>query len=130
MEDVAESDLDYPLEFEKIAPAKYPVFDLANPTIVDSVAKKSSARVAASEDFQKEVEKMELYRSSRLRKATPLQREKYFAELDKLDASKEETEKMEEIVNGDAGVKRDYYLDEAIRLTTDYCDAIRAQQAL
>lgn len=130
LEDVAESDLDYPLEFEKIAPAKYPVFDLANPTIVDSVAKKSSARVAASEEFQKEVEKMTLYKDSRLRKATPLQREKYFAELDKLDASKEETEKMEEIVNGDSGVKRDYYLDEAIRLTTDYCDAIRAQQAL
>ncbi|MBR4833747.1 MAG: carboxy terminal-processing peptidase [Thermoguttaceae bacterium] len=127
LEDIAESDLDYPLSFEKIAPARYPKFNLTSPSVVDSVAKKSAARVAASEDFAKEVEKMELYRTSKLRKATPLQREKYFAELDKLDASKEETEKMEEIVNGESGVKRDYYLDEVLRLTKDYYEALQTQ---
>ncbi|MCF0234845.1 MAG: carboxy terminal-processing peptidase, partial [Thermoguttaceae bacterium] len=129
LEDIAESDLDYPLTFEKIEPAKYPVFGLTTPSIVDSITKKSAARVAASEDFRKENEKIDLYKNSKLRKAVPLNREKYFEELDKLDANKEETEKLEEIVNGDSGVKRDFYLDEVIRLTTDYCDAIRAQKA-
>ncbi len=128
LEDIAESDLDYPLSFEKIAPARYPKFNLTSPSVVDSVAKKSAARVAASEDFGKEVEKMELYRTSKLRKATPLHREKYFAELDKLDASKEETEKMEEIVNGESGVKRDYYLDEVLRMTKDYYEALQTQR--
>ncbi|MBP3530242.1 MAG: carboxy terminal-processing peptidase [Thermoguttaceae bacterium] len=127
LEDIAESDLDYPLTFPKIEPARYPKFNLTSQSVVDSVAKKSAARVAASEDFGKEIEKMELYRTSKLRKATPLNREKYFAELDKLDASKEETEKMEEIVNGESGVERDYYLDEALRLTRDYCEALQTQ---
>ncbi|MBP3557314.1 MAG: carboxy terminal-processing peptidase [Thermoguttaceae bacterium] len=128
LEDIAESDLDYPLTFPKIEPARYPKFNLTSPSVVESVAKKSAARVAASEDFGKEIEKMELYRTSKLRKATPLNREKYFAELDKLDANKEETEKMEEIVNGESGVERDYYLDEALRLTRDYCEALQTQQ--
>lgn len=127
LEDIAESDLDYPLTFPKIEPARYPKFNLTSQSVVDSVAKKSAARVAASEDFGKEIEKMELYRTSKLRKATPLNREKYFAELDKLDANKEETEKMEEIVNGESGVERDYYLDEALRLTRDYCEALQTQ---
>ena len=127
LEDIAESDLDYPLTFEKIEPARYPKFNLTSPSVVESVAKKSAARVAESEDFGDEIEKMELYRESKLRKSPPLQREKYFAELDKLDASKEETEKMEEIVNGDAGVERDYYLDEVLRLTRDYCEALQTQ---
>lgn len=128
LEDIAESDLDYPLSFQKIAPARYPKFNLTSPSVVESVAKKSAARVAASEDFARETEKMELYRTSKLRKATPLQREKYFAELDKLDANKEETEKMEEIVNGESGVKRDYYLDEVLRLTKDYYEALQTQR--
>lgn len=127
LEDIAESDLDYPLTFQKIEPARYPKFNLTSQSVVDSVAKKSAARVAASEEFGDELEKMELYRSSKLRKSPPLNREKYFAELDKLDASKEETEKMEEIVNGESGVKRDYYLDEVLRLTRDYCEALQTQ---
>lgn len=127
LEDIAESDLDYPLSFPKIEPARYPKFNLTSSSVVDSVAKKSAARVAESKDFGEEVEKMELYRSSKLRKATPLNREKYFAELDKLDANKEETEKMEEIVNGESGVERDYYLDEVLRLTRDYCEALQTQ---
>ena len=127
LEDIAESDLDYPLTFPKIEPARYPKFNLTSPSVVDSVAKKSAARVAESEDFGEEIEKMELYSTSKLRKATPLNREKYFAELDKLDANKEETKKMEEIVNGDSGVERDYYLDEVLRLTRDYCEALQTQ---
>ncbi len=130
LEDVAESDLDYPLSFAKVAPAEYPVFKLVEPQVVEAVAKKSKARVEASKEFQEEMEKIELYKNSPLRKRTPLNREKYFAELDKLNANKEETEKMEEIVNGDSGVKRDYYLDEILNITKDYCEAIQFQQAI
>jgi len=130
LEDVAESDLDYPLSFAKVSPAEYPVFKLVEPQAIEAVTKKSQARVAASKDFQDEIEKIELYKNSPLRKKAPLNREKYFAELDKLNANKEETEKMEEIVNGDSGVKRDYYLDEVLNITKDYCEAIQFQQAL
>ena len=35
---------------------------------------------------------------------------------------------MEEIVNGESGVERDYYLDEVLRLTRDYCEALQTQQ--
>ena len=77
-----------------------------------------------------ELEKIKLYKESSLRKEPTLNREKYFAELDKLNANKEETDKLEEMVNGDSGVKRDYYLDETLRITTDYFDQINLQNAL
>jgi len=130
LEDVAESDLDYPLSFAKVVPAEYPVFKLVEPQVVEAITKKSQERVAASKDFQDEIEKIKLYKNSPLRKKAPLNREKYFAELDKLNANKEETDKMEEIVNGESGVKRDYYLDEILNITKDYCEAIQFQQAL
>ena len=129
LEDIAESDLDYPLSFEKVAPANYPIFPNVSPDIVKQVAERSSARVAASKDFQEELEKIRLYKESKLRKATPLNREKYFAELDKLN-SKEETDKMEENVLGTGGVERDYYLDEAMKITKDYSDILNVKTAL
>ena len=129
LEDIAESDLDYPLSFEKVEPAKYPIFPNVDAEIVKQVSERSAARVSASEDFQEEVRKIELYRDSKLRKATPLNREKYFAELDKLN-SKEETDKMEESVLGGGGVKRDYYLDEAMKITKDYADILAIRSAL
>lgn len=130
LEDIAESDLDYPLVFEKVEPAKYPVFDFVTPEIVKAISAKSAARVANSKDFAEELDKMKIYKESKLRKATPLNREKYFAELDKLDTNKEETEKMEESVLGGEGVKRDYYLDECLEITKDYCEAIMAKSAI
>lgn len=129
LEDIAESDLDYPLTFEAVEPANYPKFHLRDANLVDAVAAKSQSRVDASEEFQKELEKMTLYKESKIRKATPLNREKYFAELDKLNANKEETEKLEEIVNGDSGVVRDFYLDEVLNIAKDYSDAISAARA-
>ncbi|MDO5748145.1 MAG: carboxy terminal-processing peptidase [Planctomycetia bacterium] len=130
LEDIAESDLDYPLVFEKVEPAKYPVFDFVTPEIVKAISAKSAARVANSKDFAEELDKMKIYKESKLRKATPLNREKYFAELDKLDTNKEETEKMEESVLGGEGVKRDYYLDECLEIAKDYCEALMAKSAI
>ncbi|MBQ9873639.1 MAG: carboxy terminal-processing peptidase [Thermoguttaceae bacterium] len=130
LEDIAESDLDYPLTFKAIDPASYPKFGYAAAKIVDPVRSKSKERVAESKEFQDELEKIKLYKESSLRKEPTLNREKYFAELDKLNANKEETDKLEEMVNGDSGVKRDYYLDETLRITTDYFDQINLQNAL
>lgn len=129
LEDIAESDLDYPLTFEAVPPASYPRFGYATPEIVKAVAEKSQARVAASKEFQEEIEKIQLYKDSVLRKETPLNRDKYFAELDKLNANKEETDKLQDVVNGEGGVVRDYYLDEVLYLTKDYYDTIQSQLA-
>ncbi len=129
LEGVAESDLDYPLTFEKVDAASYPKFNLTTPDIVEPVAEKSKERVAASKDFQDEIEKMKLYEESVLRKETPLNRDKYFAELDKLNANKEETDKLQDVVNGEGGVVRDFYLDEVVNITKDYHDAIQLHLA-
>ena len=58
-----------------------------------------------------------------------MNRDKYFAELDKLNANKEETDKLQDVVNGEGGVVRDYYLDEVLYLTKDYYDTIQRQLA-
>ena len=130
LDDIAESDLDYPLTFSTIPQAKYPKFGANSKELVDYLASRSKERVAKSKDFQEEIEKIELYKESPLRKRPTLNREKYFAELDQLNANKEETDKMEEIVNGDVGVKRDYYLDETLFITKDYVDALKSSATL
>ena len=55
----------------------------------------------------------------------PLNEEKFFAERDKFNASKEEEKQIEEQINGrDEVVKRDYYFDEILNITVDYLNLI------
>lgn len=129
LEDVAESDLDYPMTLKEVEAASYPKFALNTPEIVKAVAERSKERVANSKEFQEEIEKIKLYQESKLRKEVPLNRDKYFEELDRLDANKEETDKLEDIVNGDSGVVRDYYLDEVLCIAADYHETIQALSA-
>ena len=61
------------------------------------------------------------------KKTTPLNREKYFAELDKLNSDKEEEEKLEKMMKNSSEIQRDYYLDEVLDITVDYLDLLKAK---
>lgn len=126
LESISEADLDNPLKLGKIPAAKFlPTFDYVTPPIVAELTEKSKARTGQSPDFIKVEEKIKLYKEYKDKKTTPLQRDKYFAELEKLDSDKEEEEKLEKIINNSSEIQRDYYLDEALNITADYLDLLK-----
>lgn len=126
LESISEADLDNPLKLEKIPAAKLlPTFNYVTPTIVADLAEKSKARTDQSPDFIKVEEKINLYKEYKDKKTTPLQRDKYFAELEKLDTDKEEEEKLEKVIKNSSEIQRDFYLDEVLAITADYIDLLK-----
>ncbi|MDO4586581.1 MAG: carboxy terminal-processing peptidase [Planctomycetia bacterium] len=124
LEDISESDLDNALVFAKIAAAKYPIFDFVNPNIISLLNDKSQKRVADSAEFQKIQEKINWFEESKSKKTTSLNREKYFAEREKLNTEKEELKQFEKMMNVDTQIELDYYLSEIMNITIDYLNAL------
>ncbi len=128
--DVAESDLDYTVDFDQVKPAKYKNYGQANDAIRQQLRLLSSKRCEKSEDFQRVQRNIELYLAQKDRKFITLNEEKFRAELKELDADKEEREALEDIVDGnESGIEREMYLDEVIAITVDYLNLVLLAQA-
>ncbi len=125
----AEADSDYPLSFEKIAPAaSWPVFNYVSDDILKVLRDQSAARIAQSKDFAKVNKKIEVYTEFKKAKKTPLNREKYFAQLDRLNTDKEEKGEYERLLGVDQKIIKDYYMDEVLGITADYLNILREKQ--
>jgi carboxyl-terminal processing protease len=74
--DVGESDLDYPVEFDRIASAKFSRMALAQSELLDQLREASDKRVSESEEFRKNQEKIDAYVEQKNRKSVSLNREK------------------------------------------------------
>lgn len=128
--DVGEADLEYPVEFDRIEAMRYNPTNSVDKTIVDRLKYQSVQRREASEDFQKVVKRIDLYLKQKDRKTVTLNEEKFMAEREALTAEKEEQKKLEELNNlSETGIKRDYYLNEAIAITMDYLQMTLVAQA-
>jgi carboxyl-terminal processing protease len=124
--DVGEADLDYPVAFDQIAPAQYRYFNDVSPALCDQLRRLSQQRVLASEKFQEVLRKVARYQQQKAKKFATLNREKFLRERAELNADKEEElaiEKHSEL--NDGVIDRDYYLDEALAITTDYLNLQR-----
>ena len=116
--DVGENDLDYPLPFDKVAPTDYKRFDDVNPTLCEQLRRLSEQRVKNSEKFQKVVRNIARYKEQKAKKYITLNEAKFLKERSELNADREEEKAIDLLL--DSGVKRDYYLDEAMAITADY----------
>lgn len=128
-DDVLEEDLDYALEFENIPPAAhFPVFSYTSPEIDRKLQELSDQRVAGVGDFNELKRDVGLYKEIKNRKTVTLNEEKYYADLDRLNSEKKEKESIEKMMGGDeedAGIERDYYLDEVLNITSDYMNELQ-----
>jgi carboxyl-terminal processing protease len=117
--DVGESDLEYSLPFDKVAPTDYKRFNDVDPTICQQLRRCSEERVAHTEKFQKVVRNIVRYKEQKAKKYITLNEAKFIKERSELNADKEEEKAIDDLLL-DSGVKRDYYLDEAMAITADY----------
>jgi carboxyl-terminal processing protease len=118
--DVSESDLDYAIEFQRVRRTPYNPVNLVSPDLLSKLRARSEQRRRESEDFAKLLKRIESYRKQKAKKRVMLNEEKFFAERAELNAQKEDEKKLEEQVNGNDAIERDYYLDEVFALTVDY----------
>ena len=90
----------------------------------------SDKRLQKSDDFKRVQHNIELYLAQKDRKYITLNEEKFRAELDELDADKEERAALEDVVDGnESGIEREMYLDEVIAITVDYLNLVLLAQA-
>ena len=117
--DVGEADLDYPLAFDKVAPTDYKAFADVSPALCDQIRQLSQQRVEKSEKFQKLVRNIAHYKDQKAKKYVTLNETKFLKERSEVNADKEEEKLIDDLANG-GGIKRDFYLDEAMAITADY----------
>ncbi len=127
--DVSEADLDYAVEFDKINSAKYQRYHMVSPEIVQELTTRSHARIAESEEFAKLQRNIERYLDQKARKKVALNEKEFFAERAELDADKEEEKQFEEQNEGtEEVVKRDFYFNEVLAITSDYVRLLQQQR--
>jgi carboxyl-terminal processing protease len=128
--DVGEADLDYAVEFDKVAPVEFKRFGHVNPAIRDQLRGLSQQRCSHSEKFQQELKKIVRYEEQKARKTVTLNEEKFLKERAELNADKEEEKKLQELDSPTrAGIERDYYLDEVLAITADYLNLKQVAKA-
>jgi carboxyl-terminal processing protease len=121
--DVAESDLDYPVPFDKVPATQFDKFNSVSPNIVGSLKELTTARLKQSEDFQKLQRDIDRYIEQKTKKEVPLSEEKFMARRAELDADKEDEKTFDHQANGDGDdkvFKRNYYNNEVLNITLDY----------
>ncbi|HND51584.1 MAG TPA: carboxy terminal-processing peptidase [Pirellulaceae bacterium] len=129
--DVAESDLDYALAFDKVASARYGKYDLVSPEIVARLRTDSQARVTASDDFKKLAKSIDRYREAKAKKVMSVNATEFFAARSEINAEKEEEKQFEKQANGktkDEVVKRDFYMNEVLAIATEYAASLKTKK--
>ena len=128
--DVGEADLDFPIAFDQVEPLEFKKLSYVDETICDQLTSLSLQRRQNSEDFQKVLKNIDRYLERKERKSITLNEAKFMAEMEEINADKEEKETIEEMSDpGEEGIERNYYLDEALAVTVDYLQMVMVARA-
>lgn len=131
--DVGESDLDYALAFDKVAPARYSRVEMVNGELVARLRAGSQQRVEKSDEFAKLAKRIERYRDFKSRKSQSVNEEEFLADRRDLNAEKEEEKQFEQQANGkgkDEVVKRDFYFNEVLAIAIDYLKELKSRNVV
>ncbi len=122
--DVSESDLDYPVAFDKVPAVPFRKYDATygvSPAMVSKLKDQSTQRIDNSADFGKLKKNIVRYEEQKAKKEVPLNEKKFTARREEFDSEKEEEKTFDEQAHGTTEVfKRDFYGNEALAITLDY----------
>jgi carboxyl-terminal processing protease len=122
--EVGESDLDYALKFDSVLPLPHENYRNASAPVIEELRRRSEARVAKSEHFEKEKKRIARYLE---RKEDPitLNKEKFLAERAELNTEKEQEELFDDLQTHDKPVfPRTPYNDEVVAIALDYLELL------
>ena len=122
---VGESDLEYPVEFDRITAAQFSSYGLASDDMKQALQIRSAERVKKSEKFIDQVRRIGEYVRQKDLKSVSLNEEEFLARIRELRAEKEDEKVIEDQVSGNKEIKRDFYLDEVLEITSDYMTMLK-----
>jgi carboxyl-terminal processing protease len=122
--EVGESDLDYALKFDSVLPRPHENYSFARPSILEELQKRSAERVAKSEHFAKELERIERY-LERKEEPITLNKEEFLAERKELNTEKEQEDLFDDMQTNDKPVfPKNPYNDEVVAIALDYLELL------
>lgn len=130
LEGVAESDLDYPLEFNRVRRLEHDRFRMIEPTLVAQLQAQSKGRIEQSQEFTKDSKRIKLYEEQKDRTTVTLNLAKYLEEREELDTDKETEEIGEKLSDTDRPVidMKDHYNKEALSIVADYLELLKEKK--
>ncbi len=119
--DIAESDLDFAIDFDRVPAAKFNKYTMVTEPIIASLRQFTADRQTKSKDFQKRLEDIQRYREQKERKVVTINEADFVAEREKLNKDKEEEDQFKDQAEGATEIfEKDYYNDEIVDIALDY----------
>ena len=118
---VSESDLDYPVPFDKVDDEVQEHLGARDEEIIAKLKAASEQRIEKSEDFQKLLTQIDEYKKQQKEKRVSLVEEVFFAKRNENSAQEEAQDNLEKRANGEAEVFPDtFYNREVLTITGEY----------
>jgi carboxyl-terminal processing protease len=122
---VGESDLDHAIAFDKVPRAEFASTGRVSEAMLKAIRERSTARVAADKEFEKVGKDIAQYKKRKEEKTISLVESEFTRQWNEGKAADDEEKKLEEMESQRRPiVKRDFYFDEAMRVTVDYLQAL------
>ena len=123
--EVGESDMDYALKFDRVMPRRHLNYRSATAHIIEQLRQRSKQRVDSSEHFVRVKKKINKYLEQKEDPTVTLNKEKFLAEREELNAEKEQDDLIEEMQDDDRPVfPSTPYNDELIAIALDYLELL------
>ncbi|MBB3209905.1 carboxyl-terminal processing protease [Rhodopirellula rubra] len=125
---VAEGDLEYALEHDRVNPARHNLYSMVPMDLINSLRVNSQQRIANNDEFTELMRRIALYVQQKDQKSISLNEEKFMQRRAEMKAQKdEEEEELEAQLGGDEVFRDTYYNQEVLNITHQYIDGLRAQ---
>ncbi len=131
LDGIGEADLDYALQFDRVAPLPHVNYPYASQQIVNTLAKNSENRRAKSEFFTDELQKIERLKRRQSEATVTLNMEKYLAEREEVNSEKDQEEIFDELVEEDRPIfpldeknPISPYNEEVVNIALDYLEML------
>ena len=123
---VGESDLDHAIAFDKVPPATFQASGRVTDDMLRALRERSAARISRSEDFSKVQKDIAQYEKRKQEKTISLVEAEFERQWNEGKAADDEEKKLEEEMETQRRpiVKRDFYFNEAMNVTTDYLNSL------
>ena len=120
-EDIMESDLDNALALRRVDTApNFTSKQYVTPRIVTELKRRSDQRIKEDEEFIKQQDKIFAYKEASAKRVVPLNEAKYIEEMKRFNSDEWEKEELEDLLNNEKKIRRDFYVDEVLALTVDF----------
>lgn len=135
LEGIGEADLDYALEFDRVAPLPHVNYPYASARVITELAQNSERRRAKSEFFIDEMRKIERLKQRQSEATVTLNMEKFLAEREEVNSEKDKEEIFDELQEDDRPVfplgEKDPiapYNEEVVAIALDYLNLLNGNR--